>query len=75
MTIVKEKVRRTRLIQTERFVVAVEIDLVIPEDDPSEPCLEPETVNFLKQVKAKADEGDVDWLRKRGKVYEAISVT
>jgi hypothetical protein len=31
--------------------------------------------NFLKQVKAKSDEGDVDWLRKRGKVYEAISVT
>ena len=33
--------RGTRLIQTPEYVVAVEVEMVVPEDDPSEPCYEP----------------------------------
>jgi hypothetical protein len=36
--------------------------VVIPDEDPSEPCLEPEVVEFLKQVKLHADQGDFDSL-------------
>jgi hypothetical protein len=49
-------------VQFEKYVVAVEIEVVIPDEDPSEPCLEPEVVEFLKQVKLHADQGDFDSL-------------
>lgn len=72
MRIPGQRVKRTRLVQTERFVVAVEVELVIPVDDPSEPCLESETVQLLREVKEHAERGDVEWLRKQGKVYAAV---
>ena len=72
MRIPGQRIRRTRLIQTECYVVAVEVELVIPEDDPSEPCYEAETVEFLREVKEHAERGDVAWLRSRGKVYAAV---
>jgi hypothetical protein len=72
MRIAGERVKRTRLIQTDRFVVAVEVELVIPPDDPSEPCYEAETVNLLKEVKERAEHGDVAWLARHGKVYAAL---
>lgn len=72
MRIPGERVKRTRLIQTERYVVAVEVEMVIPPDDPSEPCYEAETVRFLREVRERADRGDVDWLRQHGKVYVAM---
>lgn len=72
MRISGQRIRRTRLIQTESYVVAVEVELVIPEDDPSEPCYEAETAEFLREVKEHAKRGDVAWLRSRGKVYAAV---
>ena len=40
MRISGERIKRTRLIQTERYVVAVDVEMVIPADDPTEPCHE-----------------------------------
>jgi hypothetical protein len=53
-------------------LVAVEVETVIPPDDPGEPCYEPETVQLLRQVKEHAERGDLDWLTQRGKVYAAV---
>jgi hypothetical protein len=72
MRIPGQRIKRTRLIQTDRYVVAVEVEMVIPADDPSEPCYESETVRLLKEVEERARLGDVDWLRQHGKVYEAV---
>jgi hypothetical protein len=72
MRIPGKRITRTRLIQRARFVVAVEVELVIPPDDPSEPCYEAETVQFLREVSERAESGDVDWLRLHGKVYELV---
>ncbi len=72
MRIPGERIKRTRLIQTDRFVVAVEVEMVIPIDDPSEPCYESETVQLLREVKERAERGEVAWLTKNGKVYEAM---
>src|SRR5207302_402419 len=72
MRVAGERVKRTRLIQTERYVVAVEVEMVIPSDDPSEPCYEAETVQFLREVKERAEAGDLPWLLKYGKVYTAV---
>jgi hypothetical protein len=75
MTIPGERIRRTRLIQSDRYVVAGEVEMVIPPDAPREPCYGAETVELLKQVKERADRGDVDWLQRQGRVYEVLGVT
>ena len=72
MRIPGERIKRTRLIQSDKYVVAVEVEMVIPPDDPSEPCYESETVQLLREIKEHADRGDLEWLAKRGKVYAAV---
>ena len=72
MRISGQRIKRLRLVQTDRYVVAVDVELVIPDDDPSEPCYEAETVQLLKEIEEHAQRGDVDWLAQRGKVYEAV---
>jgi hypothetical protein len=72
MRIPGRRVTRNRLIQTDRLIVAVEVEMVIPESDPSEPCLESETVALLRQVLDHAVEGDIAWLNTKGKVYQLV---
>jgi hypothetical protein len=72
MRIRGQRVKRTRLIQTDQYVVAVEVDMVVPVDDPSVPCYEAETVQLLKEIKERAERGDVGWLQQHGKVYAAV---
>jgi hypothetical protein len=72
MSLPGKRVRRTRLVRTDRFVVAVEVEAVIPDADPSEPCYEPQVVELLRQVQAHAERGDVEWLKRHGKVYAAV---
>lgn len=72
MRIPGQRIKRTRLIQSEKYVVAVEVEMVIPEDDPSEPCYESETIQHLREIKERADHEDVAWLTLQGKVYAAV---
>ena len=46
--------------------------MVIPADDPSEPCYESETIQLLQEIEAHAKREDVAWLTKKGKVYAAV---
>ena len=55
-----------------RYVVAVHVEMVIPPDDPSEPCYEAETVEFLKEVAERAKQGDTAWLRRYGTLSELM---
>lgn len=70
MRISGKRVPLTRLVRGGRFIVAVNIEGVIPPDDPSEPCLEAETINLLRDIAQHAEQGDRRWLAQRGKVYE-----
>jgi hypothetical protein len=72
MRIPGKRIKRTRLVQTDKYVVAVEVEMVIPTDDPSEPCYESEAVNLLREVKKHAEANDMAWLKRHGKVYAAI---
>jgi hypothetical protein len=47
----------------------VEVDAVIPDEDPSEPCFEPKAVTFMDELQRLANEGRVDELAKHGEVY------
>jgi len=72
MRIEGKRLNRTRLIARGRYVVSVEVEMVVPEEDDSEPCYEPETVQLLRQVAERAERGDVEWLHRHGKVYELL---
>jgi hypothetical protein len=72
MRIPGQRIKRTRLIQSEKYVVAVEVEMVFPVDDPSEPCYEAETIQLLREIKEHADQGDTLWLMNHGKVYAAL---
>ncbi|MCR4317885.1 MAG: hypothetical protein NUW37_16200 [Planctomycetes bacterium] len=73
MKIPGKKVRRRRIVRTDKYVVILEVDAIIPDFDPSEACFEPETVKFLKEVEDRAKADDVDWLKERGQVYQALN--
>lgn len=64
-----EQVKWTRLIQSDKYIVAVEVELVVID---GEPCYEPDAIELLDQVQEHADDGDVNWLRQHGTVYEPI---
>ena len=72
MRIPGKRVRRTRLVQGGRYVVAVDVELVIPAEEPSEPCYEAETVELIKEVAERAEQGDKPWLLQHGTVYELV---
>lgn len=59
-------------MQADKYVVAVEVEMVVPVYDPSEPCYEAETVQFLREIKDRAEREDINWLANKGKVYEAV---
>jgi hypothetical protein len=64
-----KRIRVTKWIHGRLCVVRVEADAIIPDADPSEPCLEPHTLKWLDQLQELADEGDVDALAKAGEVF------
>lgn len=72
MQISGERIKRTRLIQTDRYVIAVEVEMIIPPDDPGEPCYTADAVKLLQEVKDRAERDELDWLQRHGKVYTAI---
>jgi hypothetical protein len=74
MRIEGRRLKRTRLVHTDRYVVAVDVEMVVPDEDPSEPCYEAETIARLKQIEDRARAGEVDWLKTQGRVYESLDV-
>ncbi len=64
---------RKRWVQRGRYAVEVEVEVIYPEDDPSEPCLEPTTLRWLDEVARKAEEGDVEYLQQAGRLFQAVA--
>ncbi len=65
--------KRKRWVQRGRYAVEVEVEVVYPIDDPSEPCLEAQTVRWLDEIAQRAQAGDLDYLRTVGRVFEAVA--
>lgn len=65
--------KRKRWVQRGQYAVRVEVDVMYPEDDPSEPCLEPRTLRWLDEVARKAEEGDVKYLQEVGRLFQAVA--
>ena len=64
-----EKTKITEWVRGDNLVVRVEVDAIIPDFDPSEPCLEPAAIRFLDDVQDKANKGLISELEKVGEVY------
>jgi hypothetical protein len=69
MALQGKRTRIERWIHAEQCVVRVEVDAIVPDADPSEPCLEPQTIRFLDELQNKADRGLIDELAQVGDVY------
>lgn len=65
--------KRTRWVQRGRYAVEVEVEVVYPADDPAEACLEPATVRLLDEIARRAEQGDLDYLRTVGRVFQAVA--
>jgi hypothetical protein len=68
-TLPGQRVRIPRWVFGDRYVVQVEVEAVVPDDDPSEPCLDPATLRYLDQIQQWINAGQVDELEKAGAVY------
>jgi hypothetical protein len=74
MRIPGKRVKERQLIERGRYVVAVDVDLVYPDYDPSEPGYESETVEFLREVASRAEQEDLDWLKAHGQIFQLVGV-
>lgn len=75
MRIAGKRIKRTRLIQGGRYVVALDVEMVSPPDEPSEPCYEAEAVELMKEAVERAQRDDIAWLLQHGRVYELVEQT
>jgi hypothetical protein len=64
-----KRIKLEQWIHAAACVVRVEVEAIIPDADPSEPCLEPQTLRFLDELQLKADQGLINELSKVGDVY------
>jgi len=64
--------KRKRWVQRGQYAVEVEVEVVFPTEDPTEPCLEPATVRRLEQIAKRAEAGDLKFLKKVGRVFQAV---
>lgn len=64
--------KRKRWIQRGRYAVEVEVEVVYPADCPSEACLEPATARWLDEVACRAEAGDIEFLQRAGRVFQAV---
>lgn len=64
--------KRKRWVQRGQYAVEVEVDVIYPVDAPTEACLEPATIRWLDEVAQHAERGDVEYLKKAGRVFQAL---
>ena len=63
---------RTRWVKRGKYAVEVQVEVLYPIDDPSEPCLDAPTVRWLDEIARRAEKGDLAYLRRVGKVYRLV---
>ena len=64
-----KRVKVPQWIHGTQCVVRVEVEAVIPDADPSEPCFEPPAVKWMDDLQRLADAGDAEALSKFGEVF------
>ena len=65
--------KRKRWVQRGQYAVEVEVEVVYSAEAPDEPCLEPATVRWLDEIARRAENDDVAYLRRVGRVFQAVT--
>jgi len=65
--------KRKRWVQRGQFAVEVEVDVVFPDEDLDDPCLEPVTVRWLDEIARHAEAGDIAYLQNVGRVFQLVA--
>lgn len=65
--------KRKRWVQRGRYAVEVEVEVIYPAEAPTEACLEPATVRWLDEIAHRAENDDLAFLRRVGRVFEAVA--
>ena len=60
MNLSGKRIKRTRLVRTDQFVIAVEVEAIVLDADPSEPVYEPSVGELLRQIETHAKAGDIE---------------
>jgi hypothetical protein len=68
----EQREKRKRWVQRGQFAVEVEVEVVYPTEAPWEACLDPAMIRWLDEVARKAEEGDVKFLRRAGRLFQAV---
>ncbi len=63
----------TRWVRRGQYAVELQVDVTYPDEDSTTPCLEPATIKLLDEVAHRAEIGDVSYLRRIGRVYQALT--
>jgi hypothetical protein len=64
---------RKRWVQRGQYAVEVDVKVFYAGNDPAQPCLEPDTVRWLDEIAGKAAAGDLEYLQKVGRVFQAVT--
>jgi hypothetical protein len=64
-----KRVKIPQWIHGTRCVLRVDVDAIIPDEDPSEPCFEPAAIKWMDELQRLADDGNIEELSKYGVVY------
>ena len=69
MKIPGKRIKVIRWIEGNLCALRAEVDAVIPDAEPSEPCFELESIRLLDHLQELADAGKIEELEKHGTVY------
>jgi hypothetical protein len=65
--------RRKRWVQRGQYAVELEVEVVYPSEDATEPCLEPATIRWLDEIARRAEQGDLAYLKSVGRVFQSVT--
>lgn len=65
--------KRQRWVCRGHYAVRVEVEVVFLDEEPTTALFEPHTLRFMDEVAARAAAGDLDYLRKVGRVYQSVA--
>jgi hypothetical protein len=68
----EKREKRKRWVQRGDLAIEVEVEVVYPAETPTEACLEPTTLRWLDEIAHKAEQGDIDYLQRVGRVFQVI---
>lgn len=69
MELTGERITTTKWIEGDTFALRVRVEAIIPIEDPTEHCYEPQTLRHLSHLQELANAGDIETLSNYGDIF------